>query len=432
MEKIPALLAQTRANLQPDRVPRIHADTVAKQNPGVASIADGLVAMGASLPAAGKARLEAAAATMKAAIGEHQKWIEGTLVPNAKGNFRIGAKLYDEKLAFALMSPLSRQDIRTRAETFLRDSRAKMYVIAKGVLRGRADAPLMPDNPDVAQQNAVLAAAMEIAYADRPAREKFVAACEAAVKTTTDFVRAKDLITLPDAPVKVIVTPEFRRGVAGAYCDSPGPLEKHLDTLFAVDPVPDSWTQEQVDSYMREYNNRSVHELTIHEAMPGHYTQIWHSNKYPSVLRAVLSSGPFVEGWACYSERVMMEEGYLDRDPLYHLMHHKLNLRVCTNAIMDQAIHVDGASQQEMIKLMTEMGFQQEREAAGKWIRAQVTSCQLPTYFVGLSEHNELRAEAEKRWGSSFNLKRYHDTVLSFGSPPVRMARQLMFDEPIG
>jgi uncharacterized protein (DUF885 family) len=104
---------------------------------------------------------------------------------------------------------------------------------------------------------------------------------------------------------------------------------------------------------------------------------------------------------------------------------------VCTNALMDQMIHVDGAGEQEMMKLMTEVGFQQEREAAGKWIRARVTSCQLPTYFVGLSEHTELRAEAERRWGASFNLKRYHDTVLSFGSPPVRMARQLMFDEPI-
>ena len=179
-----------------------------------------------------------------------------------------------------------------------------MYVIAKGVLAGKPGAPAMTDNPNVAEQNTVLGAAMEIAYADRPARDKFVAACEAAVKTSTDFVRAKDLITLPDAPVKVIVTPEFRRGVAGAYCDSPGPLEKHLDTFFAVDPVPGHLVaRSRSTSYMREYNSRSIHELTIHEAMPGHYTQIWHSNKYPSALRAVLGSGPFVEGWACYAER---------------------------------------------------------------------------------------------------------------------------------
>ena len=166
-----------------------------------------------------------------------------------------------------------------------------MYGIAKGYLAGKADAPPMPDNPTTDQQNTVINAAMEVAYNDRPARDKFVDACKAAVTATTAFVRQKDLITLPDAPVKVIETPEFRRGVAGAYCDSPGPLETHLETFFAVDPIPPDWTDEQAASYMREYNNISIHELTIHEAMPGHYTQIWHSNKYPSVLRAVLGSG---------------------------------------------------------------------------------------------------------------------------------------------
>ncbi len=432
MEKMPKLLEQTRASLDPARVPKIHAETVAKQNKGIGSIGDGLVAMAGALPAADKARLTAAAATMKAAIDEHQKWIEGTLVPNAKGDFRIGPKRYDEKLKFALMSSLSRQEIRAKAEAALTATRAEMYTIARGVLAGKAGAPPTPDNPTEAQQNAVIGAAMEIAYADRPARDKFVAACEAAVTQTTAFVREKDFITLPDAPVKVIVTPEFKRGVAGAYCDPPGPLDKGMDTLFAVDPVPDDWTQAQVDSYLREYNNRSIQELTIHEAMPGHYTQLWHSNKYPSVLRAVLFSGPFVEGWACYSENVMAEQGYLNRDPLYLLMHLKLNVRVYTNAIMDSAIHVDGMSEAEAMKLMMEKGFQQEREAAGKWVRARVSSCQLPTYFVGMTEHIELRAETEKRWGANFNLKKYHDTVLSFGSPPVKIARALMFDEPIG
>jgi uncharacterized protein (DUF885 family) len=432
MEKLPKMFEQARANLQPARVPKIHADTVAKQNKGLASIADGVVAIGAGLPAADKERLTAAAATMKAAVTEHQAWLDGTLVPNAKGDFRIGAELYDQKLKFALMSPLSRQEIKARATAYLKEQRAKMYVIARGVLAGKAGAPPMPDNPTEAQETAVIGAALELAYADRPARDKVVPFAEETVRMATDFVRAKDLITLPNAPVKVIVTPEFRRGVAVAYCDSPGPLDKHLDTFYSVEPISPEWTQAQVDSFLREYNSRGIQEVTIHEAMPGHYTQLWHSNKYPSVLRAVLGSGPFVEGWACYAERVMAEAGYLDRDPLYLLVHHKLNLRVCTNALMDQAIHVDGASQEEMMKLMMELGFQQEREAAGKWIRAQVSSCQLPTYFVGLSEHNELRAEAERRWGADFNLKKYHDTVLSFGSPPVRYARALMFDEPIG
>ena len=83
------------------------------------------------------------------------------------------------------------------------------------------------------------------------------------------------------------------------------------------------------------------------------------------------------------------------------------------------------------MKMMTVKTFQEEREAAGKWVRAQLTSAQLPTYFVGWQEHLDLRKETEKRWGDKFDLKRYHDTVLSFGSPPVRYARELMLEEPI-
>jgi uncharacterized protein (DUF885 family) len=150
------------------------------------------------------------------------------------------------------------------------------------------------------------------------------------------------------------------------------------------------------------------------------------------VLRAVLGSGSFIEGWACYGEDVMAEMNYLDGDPLYKIVHLKLDLRSTVNAILDQAIHVDGISHDDVIKLLTVTAFQEKSEAEGKWIRAQVTSAQLPTYFVGLSEHHAMRAESEKRLGAKFDLKTYHDTALSFGSPPARFVRQLMFEEPIG
>jgi uncharacterized protein (DUF885 family) len=433
MEKLPAFFVQTRAALQPARVPLIHAQTVSKQNGGIVQLVDGVILPQATaLPEAEQKKLHLAAAKLKDAVIEHQKWLDGTLVPNAKGDFRIGAKLYDEKLAFALNSPMSRQEIRKAAQDAFDATRAQMYEIARGVMKDKPNAPPAPDKPTDDQQQAVIAAALELAYADKPARDKFVEACEQAVGKTTAFVKEKDLITLPDAPVKVIVTPKFKQGVAGAYCDAPGPLDKGQETFVAVDPIPDDWTQQQADSYLREYNSRNIHELIVHEAMPGHYVQLWHANQYPSVLRAVLSSGSFVEGWACYAENLMAEQNYLDGDPLYILVHLKLNLRSILNAILDQAIHVDGMSRDDAMKLMTQKAFQQESEASGKWTRAQLSSTQLPTYFVGMTEHGNLRAEAEKRWSKDFALKRYHDTVTSFGSPPVRYVGALMFEEPIG
>jgi uncharacterized protein (DUF885 family) len=368
---------------------------------------------------------------LKGAVAAHQQWFDKTLIPNARGEFRIGARLYDEKLAFALDSPMSRAEIRRDADAAVKRIRSEMYALAQGVLARKAGAPATPANPTDEQQQAAIEAALAVAYAERPTRDRFVQACRDAVVDTTAFVQKKDLITLPDAPVKVIETPEFNRGVSGAYCDSPGPLDKQLETYVCVDPIPTEWSDEQAASYLREYNGRSIHELIIHEAMPGHYTQIWHSNKYPSVLRAVLGSGSFTEGWACYGEDVMADEGYLDGDPLYRLVHLKLDLRSTVNAIIDQAIHVDGMSHDDILHMLTVTAFQQKSEADGKWIRAQVSSCQLPTYFVGLTEHHAVRAEAERRWGAKFNLKTYHDAVLSFGSPPMRYARALLFDEAI-
>jgi uncharacterized protein (DUF885 family) len=238
-------------------------------------------------------------------------------------------------------------------------------------------------------------------------------------------------VTLPEEPLEIITMPEFQQGVALAYCDSPGPLEAKEKTFFAVSPIPAQWTRSQTDSFLREYNSRSIHDLTIHEAMPGHYLQLAHANRYPSTLRAVLSSGPFVEGWAVYAERLMVEQGYMNADPLMKLIQLKWYLRSVVNALLDQAVHVDGISRTAAMRLMTESGFQEEREAAGKWTRAQLTSAQLPVYFVGAQEHIALRAEAEQRAGAAFNLQEYHDKVLSFGSPPVRFVRELMFDLPV-
>jgi uncharacterized protein (DUF885 family) len=432
LEQLPRLLEQARANLVPARVPAIHAETAVKQNPGVLSLVDQLVApnLGA-LEAADRARLERAIGVARAAVQEHQKWLEGTLVPAAKGEFRIGRELYDEKLAFALMSPLSRQEVRVRAESEVVRVRGEMYAVARTVLAGRTGSPPLPDAPTPAEQQAAIVAALELAYADRPARAEVVDLARATLAETTAFVRARDFVTVPDEPLEIILMPEFQRGVAVAYCDSPGPLDKGQRTFYAVSPIPGDWTDPQVDSFLREYNSRSIANLTIHEAMPGHYLQIAHSNRHPSVLRAMLSSGPFVEGWAVYTERVMQEQGFRGGDPLMRLVQLKWYLRTATNAIIDSAIHVDGMTREQAMKLMTETGFQEEREAAGKWVRAQLTSAQLSTYFVGYLEHADLRAEAERRWGERFALKAYHDRALSYGSPPVRFVRALMFEEPV-
>ena len=432
MEKLPAIFAQARENLDPARVPKIHAETVAKQNKGILSIVDTFIAPHiGELPQADQQRLQAAIAGLKKAVDEQQTWLDKTLVPNAKGDFRIGADKYDQKLKFALSSSLSRQEIGERALAELKRVREDMYGIAQTVLKDKPGAPEMPAQPTDEQQQKAIEAALELAYADKPARDKVVDDAKAALDQSTAFVREHDLMTLPDAPVDIILMPEFQRGVAVAYCDSPGPLDKNLKTFYAVSPIPDDWNDKQVDSFLREYNSRMIHLLSIHEGTPGHYLEGWHSGKFPSTLRAVLRSGLFAEGWAVYTERMMQEQGYLNNDPLFHLVQLKFYLRTISNAILDQGVHVDNWDREKAMHLMTHDAFQQESEASGKWVRAQLTSAQLPTYFVGAQEHFDTRKAVQEKLGDKFNLKAYHDQVLSYGAPPVRFARQLMLDQPI-
>jgi uncharacterized protein (DUF885 family) len=432
LEEMPRFVAQVREVLDPARVPKLHAETAAKQNAGLISLLDGEYAQQiATLPPEAQESLKASSAKARRALSQHQIWLEKRLLPEAKGDFRLGAELYDRKLAFALFSTLTREQIRAQAEEELAATRAAMYEIARTVLKGRRNAPPTPEKPGDAQQQRAIKAALELAYAERPARDGVLDAARASLADATAFVREKNIVTLPGEPLEIIAMPEFKQGVALAYCDSPGALDKGQKTFYAVSPIPAGWTRAQSDSFLREYNSRSIHNLTLHEAMPGHYLQLAHSNKYPSTLRAVLASGPFIEGWAVYGERVMVDAGYMNGDPLMRLIQLKWYLRTIVNALLDQAVHVDGIERTAAMKLMMESGFQEEREAAGKWVRAQLSSAQLPVYFVGAREHAAMREEVQNKLGAAFDMRKYHDEVLSYGSPPVRFVRQLILDLPI-
>lgn len=430
LEQFPRLFDQIRKTLQPSRVPRVHAETAVKQNRGVLSILDNLVKPHVKkLSSEEQDRLRAAMETARSEVKEHQKWLESTLLPNAEGDFRLGPDLYDQKLAFTLKTPLTRRQVRKRAEKALGRVRNEMYRISREVYKERYPYTEFPDSPSKAYKQAIVRACLEMAYQDAPPADEIVETARRSLKLTTEFVRENDLLTLPPEPVEIIIMPEFQRGVSLAYCDSPGPLDAGLKTYYAVAPLPENWTEKQIQSFLREYNTRSIHDLTMHEAMPGHFVQLAHANRYPNKLRAVLSSGVFIEGWAIYSERMMIDQGFLDGDPLMRLINLKWYLRGIANALMDQAIHTRGMTRGEAMKLMIEDTFQEEREAAAKWVRAQLTSAQLSTYFIGASEHFHLRREVEEAWGDDFSLKRYHDEVLAHGSPPVQYARALILDQ---
>lgn len=432
LEQFPRFLQQVRSTLVIQRVPPVHAKTAAAQNRGVLKTIDHMVRpLTDKLSAAEQNRLHEAISTAEMAIGEHQRWLDSELVPNAAGDARLGITLYEQKLKLTLNSTLGREEVHDLAQRRVQELHEQMYEIAKDIYRQTYPLTQFPDEPSDAFRRAVIRFGLEQAYATTPSADEIVATAERSAAAAVDFIRSRDLVTLMPDPFEIIVMPEFQRGVSLAYCDSPGPLETGQKTFYAVSPIPADWTQVQIDSHLREYNTRSLDVLTIHEAMPGHFLQMAHANRYPGRLRHLFRSGVFIEGWAVYTEWMMCEEGFRDHDPLLKLITLKWYLRDVTNALLDHAVHVDGISQHEAMRLLMEDAFQEEREAAGKWTRAQLTSAQLSTYFVGYLELVALRREAEQQWQDNFDLKTYHDKLLSFGAPPPRFLRALLLDRSI-
>jgi uncharacterized protein (DUF885 family) len=282
LEQFPRLLKQVRATLEPGRVPAIHAETALAQNRGVLNILDNMVRPRmSSLPDAERRKLQNAISVAEKAVAEHQKWLETDLLPNARGNFRIGRDQFDRKLSFTLHSTLTREQIRDLGERRIHELHSQMYEIAKRLYRETYPLTRFPEMPSDEYRRSIIRFGLEKAYADAPAADQIVETAKRSAASATDFIRKNDLITVMPDPLEIIIMPEFRQGVSLAYCDSPGPLEVGQKTFYAVSPVPAKWTRKQTESFLREYNTRSLDVLTIHEALPGHFLQIAHANRYP-------------------------------------------------------------------------------------------------------------------------------------------------------
>ena len=421
MEAIPNVIKQAEANLQ--HSPKIHTETAIEQVQGAINLVrNGLDPLLSQAPQTKKDLAPIQEKTAKA-LEDYKTWLQQDLLKRADGDFRIGADKFRKKLRFALASDLSMEEVLKRAQAELAQTQDQIYQTALPLYKKYFPEA---DQKTRADKKKVTAAVLNKLAEQHQDDNTVVGYAQKVVKEATEFVKQHNLVTVPTAPLDVVAMPEFKRGVAIAYCDSAGPLEKNGKTFFAISPTPKDWTKEKKDSFFRENNNYFVRDLTVHEAMPGHYLQLAHSNEFkaPTLVRAIFQSGTFVEGWAVYTEQVMAETGY--GGPEVKMQQLKMRLRAIANAILDQSIHAGNMTEQQAMDLMTKETFQEQGEATLKWKRARLTSAQLSTYFVGVSEHLDLRQAAKQKWGKDFALKKYNDQVISYGSPPVKYVRELM------
>ena len=416
----------------------IFIQVAVEENAGTLAMIDDI---GKDLPPAGpvRQRYDRFAPAAKKALADFSQWMQTDLAnrPTNGRTWRLGKQWYDEKFRLTMQTNVTPEQLLSDSETDMKSVRAEMLEIAIPLHH-----EMFPDHSDhsdlagVDRENKIIGEVLDRIGQEHPQRDAYIDYVKADLQSIIDFIREKKIVGLSDRDnLKVIPTPEFMRGVysVGGF-HAPPPLDPNTEAQYWVTPIDPKATDAQAESKLHEYNNFTLHWLTIHEALPGHYIQFEHANSVEPptrrLLRAYYSNGPYVEGWAEYVAGVMMDEGYQNDDPRFRLVMKKIRLRVLANTILDIRMQTMDMSDEDAMDLMTKQAFQTQAEAQGKLQRAKLTATQLPTYYVGIRGWNDLRAKYKKAKGASFTNLEFHNRALDLGAVPLPLVGEILLGIP--
>lgn len=420
---VPKIVAAAKASLK--NPPRILTEVAIKRNLGAIGFYEKeLFALSAENAATSELTAPAKAAVV--ALKDYQAFLETELLPRSGGEWRLGAARFAQKLERELNAGMTAAEVIRDAESEADRVEREMYYVAKELWHTQFPKAALPPDDERGRRETVKRVLDELSNT-RSTSESFVNDARKSVEGIRAFLAAGDIVPLPDPDrCAVIEMPEFQRGFSAAYLNPAPPLDNTAKSLYAVAPPPSDWPPTRQDAFFREYNASMLQILTIHEAYPGHYVQLEYGNRYPSLIRKVLYSGVFAEGWAVYTEQMMLDQGYGKGDLSLRLHQLKFYLRAVLNAILDYKMHSTNLTDAEGLSLLIDRGFQTEGEAVGKISRAKQSSGQLSTYFVGRMAFYRLRQNVQRSQGDAFNLSKFHQAVLGQGTLPVKYLPELV------
>jgi uncharacterized protein (DUF885 family) len=423
MVHIPKVVAAARVNLK--NPPAVYVETARRQNRGsIAFYKSGLLDMVGDSPL--RDRIKAEADKIVPILENYQKFLESDLLPRAKGEWRVGKEHFARKLELELDAGLTADQVLADAEAEFARVEREMVVVARQLWSTAYPKRPLPPDDEAGRRQLVLEV---LAHFNREhgKPEDLVRDARQTVIGIKAFIKANDILRLPDPDrCQVIEMPEFQRGNSVAFFNQAPPLDRDAASVYAISPPPRDWDARRVTSYLEEYNSRMLQMLTIHEAYPGHFVQLEYSNRNPSLVRRILQSGVFAEGWAVYTEQMMLDQGYGKDDLVLRLNQLKWYLRTVANAILDYKMHCTDMTDEQAQAFLTQRAYQSEGEAVGKIIRAKQSSCQLSTYFVGRMAFYRLRQQVQRDQGDQFDLGRFHEAVLAHGTLPVKYLPELV------
>jgi uncharacterized protein (DUF885 family) len=423
MAQIPKVIAAAKENLA--HPSRVTVDTAIRQNRGMISFYEKEIFELAG-ETAQRDELKKSAAAVAAQLKDYQTFLEHDLVPRATGEWRLGKEKFSRKLDLVLDAGMTADQVYADAQAEFDRVRRDMYVVSRQLWSQYfPKKPLPPDDAD--GRRATIRMVIDAVGHEHGKPDELASDARETVSRIQSFIRDNDILRLPDPDrCQVIEMPEFKRGNAIAYMDSAAPLDPAAVSFFAISPPASDWSAQRTDTFLQEYNKHMLQVLTIHEAYPGHYVQLEYAHRVPSLVRKALQSGVYIEGWAVYTEQMMLDQGYGFGDLRLRLMQLKFFLRAVANAIITHQMHCTDISDDDILTFLLDEAFQSEAEAREKITRTKQSNTQLSTYFVGRTAMYRLRQQIEREMGDKFDLGRYHEAVIDVGSVPVKYLPELV------
>jgi uncharacterized protein (DUF885 family) len=418
--EIARLLNEARVNLETP--PRIYTETAIAQVRGSLDYFTRVVpqmierAGGGRLNAARRAQIDASNQSVISALNFFAEWLARDLLPRSYGDFAIGEENYKRKLLYDEMVETPPAQLRRDGERELRRTQEEMRSLTEEITPGR----------DVVY-------ALQTLGRDHPTANGLVGDTRAELDRIRAFVRIQNILTPPPRENLIVSeTPEYARSTSFASMDSPGPFERTAtEAYYYVTPPDAQWDTRRKDEHLSFYNRYSLPVISIHEVYPGHYYQYLALRKQPSRVRTALGSASFVEGWAHYCEQMMLDEGFGGNNPKLRLAQLNLALLRLCRYLVGLRMHTGGMSYEQGVEFFMREGYQERVNAEREARRGTLD----PTYLVytlGKMEIIKLRDEWKQRLGASFRLGEFHDRLLSFGMPPIKVIRLAMLGEANG
>jgi hypothetical protein len=357
------------------------------------------------------AELAAANAPALAAAKEFAAWLERDLLPRSTAPYAIGAETFSALLRASDMIEAPLAEVLAQGERQLEKDHAAFVATAKLIDPTRGPAEVYATLAD-----------------DHPADDDLIPEAQRTLEAIRQFIVDRDIITIPsEVRPRVAETPVYSRGAGFASMDTPGPFEdKATEAYYYITPVEKEWEPQRKRDHIRRFNRHSLALINIHEAFPGHYVQFLYAPRFPTKTRKLIGSGTNAEGWAHYTEQMMIDEGYGGGDPKLRLAQLAEALVRDCRYVVGIKLHTQGMTVEEGAKLFVEKAFQTPATAYEEARRGTFN----PTYLVytlGKLEILKLRDEARAAHG--WSLREFHDRFVAEGALPIPLVRRILMEK---